>query len=133
MKALLRPFALHAAYTPIETIVFFCIVGTLSYFHILSAIKHSAFLSPSYSHPNLALRPSYVLHRAGEWVGVRESRWIKERERPADNLAAAEVQQLVFNTDSWPVRAFISTLVTRIDIVDRLRLQPPLYQSLAPT
>ncbi|KAE9385404.1 hypothetical protein BT96DRAFT_1007073 [Gymnopus androsaceus JB14] len=37
-----------------------------SYFHVLSAIKHSAFFTPSY--PNLPPRPSYVLLRGGkEW------------------------------------------------------------------
>ncbi|KAJ2925104.1 hypothetical protein H1R20_g12000, partial [Candolleomyces eurysporus] len=104
MRALLRPFALHAAYTPIETIVFFTIVGTLAYFHILSAIKHSAFLSPSYdplTHKvsHAALRPAYVLNRMGEWVGIRESRWARDRSEKS-HLAAAEVQQLVFNVDA---------------------------------
>lgn len=104
MRALLRPFALHAAYTPIETIVFFTIIGTLAYFHVLNAIKHSAFLSPSYdplTHTvsHAALRPAYVLNRMGEWVGIRESRWSKDRTEKT-NLAAAEVQQLVFNVDA---------------------------------
>ena len=76
MRALFRPFALHAAYTPIETIVFFCILGTLCYFHILSAIKHSAFLDPAAHAPTpLVLRPAWAVHRAGEWVGVREAVW----------------------------------------------------------
>ncbi|EAU81445.1 hydroxymethylglutaryl-CoA reductase [Coprinopsis cinerea okayama7 len=106
MRALLRPFALHAAYTPIETIVFFSIIGTLAYFHILNAIKHSAFLSPSYtahSQGHLTLRPSYVLHRMGEWVGVRETRWSREVEKTdRAQTVAFEVQQLVFNMDeSW--------------------------------
>ncbi|KAE9396484.1 hypothetical protein BT96DRAFT_958205 [Gymnopus androsaceus JB14] len=74
MRAILKPFVIHAAYSPIETIVFFSIVGTLAYFHVLSAIKHSAFFAPSY--PNLPPRPSYVLLRGGEeWVSVREAFW----------------------------------------------------------
>ncbi|KAH6909627.1 hydroxymethylglutaryl-CoA reductase [Coprinopsis sp. MPI-PUGE-AT-0042] len=113
MRALLRPFALHAAYTPIETIVFFSIVGTLAYFHCLNAIKHSAFLSPSYNqyfHGHLTLRPSYVMHRMGEWVGIRESRWLREQERDKTHdrvpTVAFEVQQLVFNMDdSWKQHA----------------------------
>ncbi|KAJ3506999.1 hypothetical protein NMY22_g17071 [Coprinellus aureogranulatus] len=104
IRVLLRPLALHAAYTPIETIVFFTIIGTLAYFYILNAVKHSQFLSPSYNHgPGYSptLRPAYVLNRMGEWVGVRESRWLRDRERvEKDGLAAAEVQQLVFNVDS---------------------------------
>ncbi|KAE9386154.1 hypothetical protein BT96DRAFT_1006377 [Gymnopus androsaceus JB14] len=57
-----------------STIVFFSIVGTLAYFHVLSAIKHSAFFTPLY--PNLPPRPSYVLLRGGkEWVSVREAFW----------------------------------------------------------
>ncbi|KAJ8474951.1 hypothetical protein ONZ45_g15777 [Pleurotus djamor] len=47
-RTLLRPFAIYAAYSPIETIVFFFVVGTLAYFHILSAIKTSAFLTSPY-------------------------------------------------------------------------------------
>ena len=104
VRVLLRPFALHAAYTPIETIVFFCVIGTLAYFHILNAVKHSQFLSPSYNHGpgySAALRPAYVLNRMGEWVGVRESRWLRDRERvEKGEFAAAELQQLVFNVDS---------------------------------
>ncbi|KAF6747185.1 hypothetical protein DFP72DRAFT_854694 [Ephemerocybe angulata] len=130
MRALLRPFALHAAYTPIETIVFFCIVGTLAYFHILNAIKHSAFLSPAYnSHAYAAasLRPAYVLNRMGEWVGVREARWNRDRTTQDGKLAVAEVQQLVFNVDalvwnSWAKDTQQETVSLSI---------PPLSTSLA--
>ncbi|KAF6757834.1 hydroxymethylglutaryl-CoA reductase [Ephemerocybe angulata] len=130
MRALLRPFALHAAYTPIETIVFFCIVGTLAYFHILNAIKHSAFLSPAYnSHAYAAasLRPAYVLNRMGEWVGVREARWNRDRTTQENKLAVAEVQQLVFNVDalvwnSWAKDTQQETVSLSI---------PPLSTSLA--
>ncbi|KAJ7071986.1 hydroxymethylglutaryl-coenzyme A reductase-domain-containing protein [Mycena amicta] len=37
MRTLLKPLAIHAAYSPIETIVFLSCVGTLAYLHILSA------------------------------------------------------------------------------------------------
>ncbi|KAL1668641.1 hypothetical protein GGF50DRAFT_96322 [Schizophyllum commune] len=43
MRSLLKPLAIQAAYSPIETIVFFFILSTLAYFHILDAIKNSAF------------------------------------------------------------------------------------------
>jgi len=45
---------LRPAYVPIETIVVFFVGGTLAYFHILDAIKHSAFLSAP------ALPPAYA-------------------------------------------------------------------------
>jgi hydroxymethylglutaryl-CoA reductase (NADPH) len=98
MKALFRPFALHAAYTPIETIVFFCIIGTLAYFHILHAIKHSAFLDPGrtgnvYSPP--VMRPAHVLYKLGEWVGVRENTWVQS----ASGGAAVELQQVIYTVD----------------------------------
>ena len=101
MKALFRPFALHAAYTPIETIVFFCIIGTLAYFHILNAIKHSTFLDPAgsgnvYSPP--VMKPAHVLWRLGEWVSVRESR-IKSAAAGGSGIVV-DVQQLVFTVDS---------------------------------
>jgi hydroxymethylglutaryl-CoA reductase (NADPH) len=96
MKALFRPFALHAAYTPIETIVFFCIIGTLAYFHILHAIKHSLILDQGrtdnvYSPP--VVRPAHVLFKSGEWVGVRESAWVQSAE------GAVELQQVIYTVD----------------------------------
>ncbi|KAF8899776.1 hydroxymethylglutaryl-coenzyme A reductase-domain-containing protein [Gymnopilus junonius] len=98
MRALFRPFALHAAYTPIETIVFFCIIGTLAYFHILSAIKHSAFLDPTqttYAAPTL--RPTHALYRLGEWVGVRESSWFHAVKTKTDTVL--ELQQVIVTLD----------------------------------
>lgn len=84
MRAILKPFVIHAAYQPIETIVFFSIVGTLAYFHVISAIKHSAFwgvsstgspYSSSFPNPNSNLKPAYAFLRGDEWVTVRESFW----------------------------------------------------------
>ncbi|KAH9477982.1 3-hydroxy-3-methylglutaryl-coenzyme A reductase [Psilocybe cubensis] len=101
MRALFRPFALHAAYTPIETIVFFCIIGTLAYFHILSAIKHSAFIDPSLSvYAPPTLRPAYALWRLGEWVGVREGTWTHAAKalHRSDELVL-ELQQVVVTLD----------------------------------
>lgn len=111
MRAVLKPFALHAAYTPIETIVFFCIAGTLAYFHILSAIKHSAFLSPpSTPYAPTTLRPAHALLHRGEWVNVRESAW--EHARADERAAALEIQQLVLTLDS-PRTKVCSSLTTR--------------------
>lgn len=96
MRALFRPFALHAAYTPIETIVFFAIVGTLAYFYILGAVKHSAFLDPPYSQPP-TLEPTHALFKHGEWVSVTNKSWNAARtERRA---AVLELQQLVISLD----------------------------------
>lgn len=99
MRALFRPFALHAAYTPIETIVFFTIIGTLAYFHILSAIKNSAFLDPAqaaYAPPTL--KPAHALYRLGEWVGVRESVWAHAVKAKRE-ATALELQQIIFTLD----------------------------------
>lgn len=100
MRALFRPFALHAAYTPIETIVFFSIIGTLAYFHILNAIKHSAFLDPTgagnvYAPP--VTKPAHVLFKLGEWVGVREKTWLKSTAAASGTLV--ELQQIVYTLD----------------------------------
>ena len=51
MRALHCPVARLAAPSPIETIEFFFIVVTLAYFNILSAIKHSSFLSSNIQSP----------------------------------------------------------------------------------
>ncbi len=100
MRALFRPFALHAAYTPIETIVFFSIIGTLAYFNILSAIRNSAFLNldPALLNNNYdTVKPAYVMYRLGEWVSVRESVWVHANVKDEPVL---ELQQLVFAIDS---------------------------------
>ncbi|KAF8345352.1 hydroxymethylglutaryl-CoA reductase [Amanita rubescens] len=96
MRALFRPFALHAAYTPIETIVFFAIVGTLAYFYVLGAVKHSAFLDPPYSQPPI-LEPTHALFKHGEWVSITNKSWNTARtERRATVL---ELQQLLISLD----------------------------------
>ncbi|KAF9041379.1 hydroxymethylglutaryl-coenzyme A reductase-domain-containing protein [Panaeolus papilionaceus] len=104
MRALFRPFALHAAYTPIETIVFFSIIGTLAYFHILNAIKHSAFLDPNQSaHAAPTLRPAHALFKLGEWVSVRDSVWssaLKGWDAEKEAPTALELQQVVFTLDA---------------------------------
>ncbi|KAJ4468808.1 hydroxymethylglutaryl-CoA reductase [Lentinula aciculospora] len=99
MRAVLKPFVIHAAYSPIETIVFFSIVGTLAYFHILSAIKHSAFFAPSY--PSV-LRPSHALLRGDEWVGVRDTFWLHAKAKYAPDAAILplELFPVEFSLDS---------------------------------
>ncbi|KAG5654564.1 hypothetical protein H0H81_000089 [Sphagnurus paluster] len=93
LRALLRPLAIQAAYSPIETIVFFSIIGTLAYFHILNAIKHSSFFAPSSFAP---LRPSHAILRHTDWIPVREHVW----SHPAPHVVAQEVQQLIFTSES---------------------------------
>ncbi|KAH7869130.1 hydroxymethylglutaryl-coenzyme A reductase-domain-containing protein [Lentinula edodes] len=99
MRAVLKPFVIHAAYSPIETIVFFSIVGTLAYFHVLSAIKHSAFFAPSY--PSI-LRPSHALLRGNEWVSVRDTFWhhAKAKYSPDASILPLELFPVEYSLDS---------------------------------
>ncbi|KAF8999089.1 hypothetical protein BDQ17DRAFT_762992 [Cyathus striatus] len=98
MRALLRPFALHAAYTPIETIVFFCIVSTLAYFHILDAVKHSAFLAPPAYSLAPPLKSAHALYKYGEWVSVTPLTWNNAK---ADvRVTPIELQQIVVSLDA---------------------------------
>ena len=45
---------------PIETIVTFFVLTTLAYFHVLSAIKHSQFLTPTHSPSNAPVLATYT-------------------------------------------------------------------------
>lgn len=123
-RTLLRPFAIYAAYSPIETIVFFFVVGTLAYFNILSAIKNSAFLATPYPSGNPyastdvlqtpitdsfapvadalptdsalsgGVRPAFAVFRNEKWVQARESDWIYREEENVEG--SVELQPLVF-------------------------------------
>ncbi|KAF7315802.1 3-hydroxy-3-methylglutaryl coenzyme A reductase [Mycena indigotica] len=86
MRTLLKPLAIHAAYSPIETIVFLSVCGTLAYLHILNAVKHSAFLAPP-----PPTRSAYALYNSDEWLPVRESVWLRDEQVPRLDL-----QQVVF-------------------------------------
>ncbi|KAI5996069.1 hydroxymethylglutaryl-coenzyme A reductase-domain-containing protein [Pisolithus marmoratus] len=99
MRASLLPLTRRAVFCPIETITFFSIVGTLAYFHVLSAIKHSAFFAPTF--PS-TLRTAHALLRDGEWVGVDEE-WY--RRRAADpNSCSVELQQVILSSQSASAR-----------------------------
>ncbi|KAI5119377.1 hypothetical protein M0805_001053 [Coniferiporia weirii] len=91
MRALLRPLAARAARNPIELIVCGFILATLAYFHVLDAIRHSTFLSPSIP---AALRPAHALLHADEWAAVPEDLW------HAAGSQRLELQQVVFSLDS---------------------------------
>jgi len=93
MRVPLLPLTVRAAHNPIETIVFFFIIGTLAYFRILFAIKHSAFFAPVF--PS-TLSTSHVLLRDGQWVVVDEE-WYQKRETNP-HTQRLELQQLVFST-----------------------------------
>ncbi|KAL4267847.1 3-hydroxy-3-methylglutaryl coenzyme A reductase [Pleurotus pulmonarius] len=144
-RTLLRPFAIYAAYSPIETIVFFFVVGTLAYFNILSAIKNSAFLATPYPSGNPyastdvlqtpitdsfapvadalptdsalsgGVRPAYAVFRNEKWVPARESDWIYREEENVEG--SVELQPLVFALEKSTHRKL--TLLT-----------PPLASSL---
>lgn len=96
MRALVRPLAYHSAFSPIETIVFVCVLATLAYFHILAAVKHSSFFAPSF--PS-TLRPAHARLSEGEWVGVSERDWFQAFKHPEDGDRAVELQQVVFSLD----------------------------------
>src|ERR1700761_5629913 len=85
MRTILKPLAIHAAYSPIETIVFLSVVGTIAYLHVLNAIKYSAFLAPP-----APVRSAYALY-TDEWLPVREAAWLRD-----DNVARLDLQQIVF-------------------------------------
>jgi hydroxymethylglutaryl-CoA reductase (NADPH) len=98
MRAFFKPFAIHAAYSPIETIVFFFVLATLAYFHVLSTIKHSTFFATS--HPS-TLRPTYLFRRNHDWKKVPESAWNIHAKAGADStVIPVELQQVVFALDS---------------------------------
>ncbi|KAG7091853.1 hypothetical protein E1B28_008255 [Marasmius oreades] len=110
MRALFKPFAIHAAYSPIETIVFFFILATLAYFHVLSTIKHSTFFASS--NPAI-IRPAYLLHRQGEWRNVREPLWLRETKAGSENaVIPVELEQVVFSLDSVRTGAVVPESIT---------------------
>ncbi|KAF7323677.1 3-hydroxy-3-methylglutaryl coenzyme A reductase [Mycena kentingensis (nom. inval.)] len=86
MRSLLKPLAIHAAYSPIETLVALVVVGAIAYLQVLSAIKHSAFLAS----PARPARPAYALF-THEWLPVREAVWNRDSKVPRLDL-----QQIVF-------------------------------------
>ncbi|KAJ7026732.1 hydroxymethylglutaryl-CoA reductase [Mycena alexandri] len=86
MRTVLKPLAIHAAYSPIETIVFLSVVGTLAYLHILNTIKHSAFFAPP-----APVRAAYALY-THDWLPVRESAWFRD-----DSVPRLDLQQIVFS------------------------------------
>ncbi|THV07099.1 hypothetical protein K435DRAFT_710430, partial [Dendrothele bispora CBS 962.96] len=97
MRALFKPFAIHAAYSPIETIVFFSIIGTLAYFHILGAIKHSAFFASSYP---TTLRPSHLILNQDKWVNVRDTFWKHVKSNNDESVVPVLIQPVEFSLDS---------------------------------
>ncbi|KAJ7652207.1 hydroxymethylglutaryl-coenzyme A reductase-domain-containing protein [Mycena rosella] len=85
MRTILKPLAIHAAYSPIETIVFLSVVGTLAYLHVLNAIKHSAFFaSPA------PVRAAYALY-THDWISVPKAMWLRD-----DQIPRLDLQQIVF-------------------------------------
>jgi hydroxymethylglutaryl-CoA reductase (NADPH) len=95
MRIILKPFTRKAVRYPIESIVFFFILTTLAYFHLLDAIKHSAFLAPSTL--STAQRPAFAVSGPDGWLGAPEGVWKHARE--ASDVKALELQQLIFSSD----------------------------------
>ncbi|KAJ7096722.1 hydroxymethylglutaryl-coenzyme A reductase-domain-containing protein [Mycena belliarum] len=86
MRTILKPLAIHAAYSPIETIVFLSVLGTLAYLQILNAVKNSAIFTPP-----APARPAYALY-THEWVPVREAVWFRD-----DQVPRLDLQQIIFS------------------------------------
>ncbi|KAF7357002.1 3-hydroxy-3-methylglutaryl coenzyme A reductase [Mycena venus] len=86
MRTILKPLAIHAAYSPIETIVFLSVVGTIAYLHILNTVKHSAFFAPP-----PPVRSSYALY-TNDWMPVPSSVWRRD-----DSVPRLDLQQIIFN------------------------------------
>lgn len=113
MRAVVRPLAYHSAFSPIETIVFVCVLATLAYFHILAAIKHSSFFAPTF--PS-TLRPAHARLAGGEWVGVSERDWHQAFKHPEHGDQTIELQQVVFSLDDKTRKVSILTLSGRSEI-----------------
>ncbi|KAH9968240.1 hydroxymethylglutaryl-coenzyme A reductase-domain-containing protein [Russula dissimulans] len=96
MRALIRPISIHAASSPIETIVFFFVLATLSYFHVLSAIKHSSFFAPSTLPP---LRSSHALWRGNEWIPVPETEY-DALAHQFPHVSVVDLQQFTMSFDA---------------------------------
>src|SRR5437764_14783490 len=102
LRAFFKPFATHAAHSPIETIVFFSVIGTLAYFHVLTAIKHSAFFASSAP----TLRPAHALLMHNTWVRVPEARWSDAKSASDPSASPLELQQIMFSFDPALSRRF---------------------------
>ncbi|OAX36835.1 hypothetical protein K503DRAFT_867290 [Rhizopogon vinicolor AM-OR11-026] len=112
MRSILHPLAGRAVFAPIETIVFFVIIGTLAYFQVLSAIKHSSFFAPSV--PS-APSPAHALLRDAQWVGVAEE-WYMKRVKTADSRPL-ELQQLIFSLDPAQTSVAVTADSPPVDLV----------------
>lgn len=97
MRAFLRPIAARAAQNPIETIVLGFIAATLSYFHVLAAIREAAALSPAIPTP---LRSAHALLRNGHWATVPDSVWEAVPSGSSHSTDKLAMQQVVFSLDS---------------------------------
>ncbi|KAF7318286.1 3-hydroxy-3-methylglutaryl-coenzyme A reductase [Mycena chlorophos] len=86
MRSILKPLAIHAAYSPVETLAFIMVVGAIAYLQVLSAVKHSAFLAPP-----APLRPAHALFIDNQWLPVEAPAWNRE-----DNIPRLDLQQIVF-------------------------------------
>jgi hydroxymethylglutaryl-CoA reductase (NADPH) len=87
VRPVIRPLAYRSSKFPIETIVATFVFTTLAYFHLVYAIKHSAFFASPSTAQNL--RPAYALRAPGAnaWVTV-----------PHKEPAVVELLQVVFKS-----------------------------------
>jgi len=87
--------------------VFFFVLATLAYFHVLSAIKNSSFFAPTTLPP---LRLSHALWRSNEWVNIPESEWKDALDHPSTRAASIDLQHLVMSFDARTAKKVRTTL-----------------------
>ncbi|KAJ7446636.1 3-hydroxy-3-methylglutaryl-coenzyme A reductase [Mycena latifolia] len=91
MRTILKPLAIHAAYSPIETIVFPYFRGDSRLLQVLNAVKHSAFLA------TLSARTPRVCTLHARLAAGTRSRVVPRRSGPAlgstaDNISGPQLE-----------------------------------------
>ncbi|KAI6045272.1 hydroxymethylglutaryl-coenzyme A reductase-domain-containing protein [Pisolithus marmoratus] len=88
MRVYLLPLTRRAVFSPIETIVFYSVVGTLAYFCVLSHIKHASITVPTFPY---SARSSHAIYHDGEWLVVDGERYKERLASPGSR--SVELQQ----------------------------------------
>ncbi|KAG6379667.1 hydroxymethylglutaryl-coenzyme A reductase-domain-containing protein [Boletus reticuloceps] len=112
MRVPLLPLTGRAVYSPIETIVSFFVIGTLAYFRILFAIKHSSFFAPVF--PS-TLSTTHALLRDGQWVVVDEERYLKRTLDPQTQRKNWKFNSLFFPPQRLWIRMHGQVIARSLD------------------
>ncbi|KAI6115109.1 hydroxymethylglutaryl-coenzyme A reductase-domain-containing protein [Pisolithus croceorrhizus] len=111
MRVCLLPLTRRAVFSPIETIVFCSIIGTLAYFRVLSYIKHAAVAVPTFPY---SARSHYTIFHDGEWISVNEERYKERRASPGSR--SVELQQVIFSSRSTSAQPIDTSIThTKLD------------------